>query len=101
MSRRNDWTSIGGPTRQFPLTSWSLLQQAQGSSDGERQTALDELALAYWKPLYCFLRAEGRANDEAKDLVQGFFVSILDDDPLRNFDPAKPPVPMMVRHSPV
>ncbi|MCP4454968.1 MAG: sigma-70 family RNA polymerase sigma factor [Planctomycetes bacterium] len=38
-----------------------------------RKAVLNELCVKYWKPLYSYLRARGYANEQAKDLVQGFF----------------------------
>jgi RNA polymerase sigma-70 factor (ECF subfamily) len=34
---------------------------------------LAELYQRYWKPVYCYLRGLGFGNEQAKDLVQGFF----------------------------
>jgi len=34
---------------------------------------ISELCAKYWKPLYSYLRGRGFSNEEAKDLVQGFF----------------------------
>jgi RNA polymerase sigma-70 factor (ECF subfamily) len=31
----------------------------------------------YWKPVYCYLRRQGRGNEEAKDLTQGFFHEVV------------------------
>jgi RNA polymerase sigma-70 factor (ECF subfamily) len=38
-----------------------------------REAVLAELCTKYWKPLYHYLRCKGFSNEEAKDLVQGFF----------------------------
>lgn len=38
-----------------------------------RDEVLAELCRSYWKPVYCYLRALGFSNEQAKDLVQGFF----------------------------
>ncbi len=31
----------------------------------------------YWKPVYCYLRRKGYANEPAKDLTQGFFHEVV------------------------
>ena len=33
----------------------------------------ENLTIAYWKPIYCYLRRKGFQNEEAKDLTQEFF----------------------------
>jgi len=40
---------------------------------GKRDEVLANLYQGYWKPIYCYLRAMGFANEQAKDLAQGFF----------------------------
>jgi len=39
----------------------------------QREIILAELCRDYWKPVYCYLRTMGFRNEQAKDLVQGFF----------------------------
>ena len=61
-------TSLGGSERQFPLTEWTKIADC-----GQREAILAELCERYWKPLYAYLRGRGYSNEDAKDLVQGFF----------------------------
>lgn len=75
--------------RYFPLTRWSLLSRAQRTDAGQRRQALDELARAYWWPLHCFVARGGSTDERAMDLVQGFFVSLLEKDLLASFDPKR------------
>lgn len=43
----------------------------------------------YWKPVYKHIRMKwNRGNEEAKDLVQGFFAALLQEDLLARFDPS-------------
>ncbi len=83
------WTTIGTGGAAFPLTRLSLLLRAADSNPDARRQALDVLCGAYWKPLYAFLRAHGRADAAAKDLVQGFYVEMLEKGHLARFDPAR------------
>ena len=83
------YTTMGGSDPRFPLTRWSLLARAKATKGEDRVTALNELARAYWRPLYCFLAASGKRNEDAKDLVQGFFGSFLEHDVIASFDPTK------------
>jgi RNA polymerase sigma-70 factor (ECF subfamily) len=51
---------------------------------------LEELLSKYWKPIYCYLRRKGYGNEQAKDLVQGFFQEVvLGRDFLRQADPTR------------
>ena len=68
MSKRYDYTSLGGINRQFPPTQWTMILDPK-----RREAILAELCIKYWKPLYHYLRCKGFSNEEAKDLVQGFF----------------------------
>lgn len=82
-------TTMGGPHGQFPSTQLSLLEAA-GSGAGLPGEALERVSALYWKPVYRFIRAKFRKNNEdAKDLTQSFFVSALEHDFFARFDPAK------------
>jgi DNA-directed RNA polymerase specialized sigma24 family protein len=59
---------------QFETTEWSAV--IEPGRRGAR-SALAELCHAYWQPTYCFIRARGFAPDEAEDLTQGLFASLL------------------------
>lgn len=39
--------------------------------------ALGELCEAYWQPVFRFLTGEGRTEEDARDLTQGFFAQLL------------------------
>ena len=68
MTNFNDHTSLGGRNYQFPPTEWTKIL-----SPLRRESVYSELYAKYWKPLYFYLRGRGFSNEEAKDLVQGFF----------------------------
>ena len=51
----------------------AVQSQAQGG-----QSALAELCRHYWYPLYVFTRLSGHSPDDAQDLIQGFFVHLLE-----------------------
>ena len=46
------------------------------------------LCNTYWRPLYAYVRRNGRSIEDAQDLTQSFFSSLLEKDHLRNVDPA-------------
>lgn len=62
--------------------------RARGNAPDSRQ-ALDELCAACWFPIYAFARRSGHAPSDAQDLVQGFFVEIVDKDLFDRVDAEK------------
>ena len=74
---------------RFPSTRHSLLK-APNSLEPLGREALSSLIAVYWKPSYKYVRIKWRrSNEDAKDLVQGFFTALIERDILANFDPAK------------
>jgi RNA polymerase sigma factor (sigma-70 family) len=61
----------------FATTRWSMVLTAQGESPAARE-ALEKLCRTYWKPIYSFVRRQGAAPEDAKDLTQGFFALLLE-----------------------
>jgi RNA polymerase sigma factor (sigma-70 family) len=45
-----------------------------------RKQALADLCQDYWYPLYAFARRQGRSQEDAEDLTQGFFIHALERD---------------------
>jgi RNA polymerase sigma factor (sigma-70 family) len=68
MAGKYDSTSFGGTNSQFQTTEWTKILN---SSVGE--SILGELYVKYWRPIYSYLRRKGFNNDQANDLIQGFF----------------------------
>ncbi len=62
----------------FPTTHWSVVIAAGRERSPQAEAALEELAQAYWYPIYAFLRREGHAAVEAQDLTQAFFARLLE-----------------------
>jgi len=80
-------TNFGDP--QFHTTHWSLVAAA-ADRDGElSQRALEDICQAYWYPLYAFLRRRGHSADDARDLTQGFFATLLEKDYLADADQSR------------
>jgi RNA polymerase sigma factor (sigma-70 family) len=76
-------TEMGGAAHRFPETSWSILGRLRGENSDERRQALQRLIHRYWKPVYCVIRRSwGKTNEEAKDLTQDFFASVVMEGPL-------------------
>lgn len=49
-------------------------------SSASGQAALGQLYRSYWYPLYAYLRRCGHNQDDAKDLIQSFFASLIERD---------------------
>ena len=60
----------------FATTRWSVVLAAQGASPGAEE-ALEKLCSAYWRPIYSFVRRQGRGIEDAQDLTQSFFARLL------------------------
>lgn len=60
----------------FATTQWSVVIAAQGASPAADE-ALEKLCRSYWRPIYSFVRREGRSVEDAQDLTQGFFGQLL------------------------
>ena len=54
-----------------------------------RVKALDNLCRSYWQPLYLFVRRRGHNPQDAKDLVQGFFLKLMEKNYLNKADTSK------------
>jgi DNA-directed RNA polymerase specialized sigma24 family protein len=77
-----------GEPREFVTTRWSLILSAAnlGSEEQKARDALAELCRTYWRPMFSFIRARGFSIEDAQDLTQDFFVTILKDNWLQQAD---------------
>jgi RNA polymerase sigma factor (sigma-70 family) len=75
---------------RFPPTRRSVIEAVRSIDAEEREQALEALCVAYWKPVYKYVRMRwNRPSDVAQDLTQGFFVEVLERELLERFDPKK------------
>ncbi len=74
---------VGKTKGLFDETNWSLIKAAQAGQTSQARVALAELCTSYWFPLYAYVRRRGYASDQAQDLTQGFFLSLLEHDFLK------------------
>ena len=70
----------------FTTTHWSNVLNAGG---GASPAALEKLCTAYWYPLYAHVRRCGRGPDDAADLTQEFFATLLHRNSLATVGPEK------------
>ena len=77
-----------GVAREFVTTRWSLILSAAnlGSEEQKTRDALAELCRTYWRPIFLFVRARGYSIEDAQDLTQDFFVTILKKNWLQHAD---------------
>lgn len=59
---------------------------AGDSQNPDSRAALADLCQDYWYPLYAYLRQRGYPQEEAEDLVQGFFAQLLEKNYLKAAD---------------
>jgi RNA polymerase sigma-70 factor (ECF subfamily) len=72
-----DEQGISG-NREFPSTVWSVIRKAQDPTAPEYERHLKRLVELYWRPVYCVIRhAWARTDDDAKDLTQEFFATVI------------------------
>ena len=62
----------------FPSTNWSIVVRAGGVTDEGTRQALAELFETYWFPLYGYVRRRGYGDEDARDLLQSYFVSLME-----------------------
>lgn len=63
---------------QFSTTRWSVVLLAGRETSPESEAALEKLCRAYWMPVCAFARRKGWNDEDAKDLTQQFFASLLE-----------------------
>jgi RNA polymerase sigma factor (sigma-70 family) len=83
-------TLIGGTSCRFPQTGHTVIGQLTSEDAALRAVAYEKVVVAYWKPAYKYARLKWKAsNEDAKDLIQGFFTRALDKGFFREYDPAQ------------
>ena len=73
----------------FATTRWSIVGAAAGEDDTLAREGLAALFENYWPPLYRYVRRLGHREEDAEDLVQGFFAGLLEGRGLRLADPER------------
>ena len=80
-------STTGDP--QFHTTHWSLVVSAAEEGGEASQAALADLCQTYWYPVYAFIRRRGHSAEDARDLAQEFFATLLEKGYLADADPAR------------
>lgn len=76
------------PPRPFKTTRWSLIDKAI-SEDGDAARALAEFCVNYRSPLLSYARKFVTRPQDAEDLVQGFFLKLLEKNFLAQADSSR------------
>src|SRR6266496_3965049 len=63
---------------QFATTHWSVVLSAVDQSSPGSEAALARLCQSYWYPLYAYVRRRGYSPEDAQDLTQSYFASLLE-----------------------
>jgi RNA polymerase sigma-70 factor (ECF subfamily) len=87
VSGKNGHEGAGEP-HEFVTTRWSLILSAAhfGSEEQKARGALAELCRTYWRPIFSFVHGRGYSVEDAQDLTQDFFVTILEHNWLQHAD---------------
>jgi RNA polymerase sigma factor (sigma-70 family) len=84
-----DHSSPAGGANRFQSTRWSaVLLSVQSQAPGSKD-AFADLCKLYWYPLYAFIRHRGYSPEDAEDLVQGFFLHLVEHKTLSRVDRSK------------
>jgi RNA polymerase sigma factor (sigma-70 family) len=76
----------GSGASNFPSTSWSLVVAAAANPTPDSRASLARICEAYWPPVYAFVRRTGYDKDQAQDLTQAFFATMLEKNYLGHAD---------------
>jgi RNA polymerase sigma factor (sigma-70 family) len=75
---------------QFPITRHSAILAIRSDDAEVRARSCDILSLAYWKPVYKYVRLKWRkSSDDAQDLTQAFFAKAFEKGYFDAYDPTK------------
>jgi RNA polymerase sigma factor (sigma-70 family) len=73
----------------FAVTRWSVVLAAGQRDSPQWRESMSALFLTYWKPLYAFCRRRGVSPDRAQDLLQAFFVHLIERQTLQHADQSR------------
>lgn len=71
----------------FPVTRWTLIQQAIQTPSAQADVALSDLCQMYADPVFAFIRRRVDTVELAEDLMQEFFADLLNGKLLGRADP--------------
>lgn len=77
---------MAGGRPGFPATDLTLMQRLLDAAPETRRQVLEAFCVTYWRPVYFHVRIGwSRPREDAKDLTQGFFAWLMEDETLRRY----------------
>ena len=73
----------------FNPTSWTIVLEAADSQSPSSTEALAKICETYWHPLYFHIRRNRISQEDAADLIQGFFLKVIQNGFLKAADQSK------------
>ena len=70
----------------FQETRWTTIKKASHENSSISRSAFEELYKIYWRPLYFFIKSKGLKKEETEDILQGFFLHLIEKNGLRKTD---------------
>ena len=89
MSKEDDRPMAGQGRDAFVRTRWTEISAARTLDPERRRKAVGRIMARYWKPVYAYLRRKGNDHDKSADLVQGFFIKVIQRDLIQQADSDK------------
>lgn len=79
------------PAGRFNTTRWSVVLSCADPEieSAAARDALSELCKAYWRPIFAYICRRGYSTQDAEDLTQDFFASLLKGPLLQRADPER------------
>jgi len=76
---------------RFNTTRWSVVLSCadSGIESAAARDALSELCKTYWRPIFAYICRRGYSTQDAEDLAQDFFTSLLQGPLLQRADPER------------
>ena len=76
---------------RFNTTRWSVVLSCadSGIESVAARDALSELCKTYWRPIFAYICRRGYSTQDAEDLTQDFFTSLLQGPLLQRADPER------------
>jgi RNA polymerase sigma-70 factor (ECF subfamily) len=79
----------GYPAGRFATTRWSMVVSAGQTGTSRSRESLAQLCELYWRPVYAYVRKRGESPEEARDLTQEFFTTLLEKNYVASADPSR------------
>ena len=70
-------SGVGG-SPAFRTTHWTVVLDAARPGTEWTQAAFAQIYLAYWYPLYAYIRRRGHLPPDAEDITQDFFLHLIE-----------------------